>query len=63
MREQTELTPILKELRALFPLREGTNEDASNAEEPAEPERLPRNALERMEASFRFMKRRLEVDP
>ena len=39
---------------------EGTQEDTSNAEEPAERERLPRNALERMEASFRFMKSRSE---
>jgi hypothetical protein len=47
-------------MREAIAAKEGTNEDASNAEEPAEPERLPRNALERMEASFRFMKRRLE---
>jgi len=50
-------------LREAIAAKEETNDDASDAEEPAEPERPPRNALERMEASFRFMRRRLEVDP
>jgi hypothetical protein len=50
-------------LREAIAAKEETNENASDAEEPAEPERMPRNALERMEASFRFMKSRLEVDP
>lgn len=50
-------------LREAIAAKEETYDDASDAEEPAEPERMPRNALERMEASFRFMKRRLEVDP
>jgi PD-(D/E)XK endonuclease len=53
-------------LREAIAAKEEANEDASEADEPAEadpmePERLPRNALERMEASFRFVKRRLEV--
>ena len=50
-------------LREAIAAKEEMNVDASDAEEPTEPERPPRNALERMEASFRFMKRRLEVDP
>jgi hypothetical protein len=50
-------------LREAIAAKEETNENASDAEEPEGPERLPRNALERMEASFRFVKRRLEVDP
>jgi hypothetical protein len=50
-------------LREAIAAKEETNDDASDAEEPAEPQRPPRNALERMEASFRFMRRRLEVDP
>jgi hypothetical protein len=49
-------------LQEAIAAKEETNETASDAEEPAEPERPPRNALERMEASFRFMKSRLEVD-
>ena len=35
-------------------------EDANGVAEPAEAERLPRNAMERIEASFRFVKRQLE---
>jgi len=35
-------------------------EEVGVVEEPAEPQRLPRNALERVEATFRFMKRQLE---
>jgi hypothetical protein len=50
-------------LREAIAAKEEMNVDASDAEEPAEAERPPRNALERMEASFRFMKGRLEVDP
>src|SRR6202167_1969310 len=50
-------------LRDAIAAKEGTDEDACAAEEPMEAEGLLRNALERMEASFRFMKRRLEVDP
>jgi len=49
-------------MREAIATEEGTNKDASDAEQPAELERLPRNALERMESSFRFVKRRLEVD-
>jgi PD-(D/E)XK nuclease superfamily protein len=47
--------------REAIAAKEEMNVDASDAEKPAEPERPPRNALERMEASFRFMKGRLEV--
>ena len=50
-------------LREAIAAKEEMNVDAGDAEESAEPERPPRNALERMEASFRFMKGRLEVDP
>lgn len=50
-------------LREAIAAKEETNEDACDAEQPAEPERHPRNALERMEASFRFMRRWLEADP
>lgn len=38
-----------------------TDEDGRDTKDSAEREGLPRNALERMEASFRFVKRRLEV--
>jgi hypothetical protein len=47
-------------LREAIAAKEETNGDASDAQETAEQEGLPRNALERMEASFRFMKERLE---
>ena len=47
-------------LREAIAAKAETDENASDAEEPADPERLPRSALERMEASFRFMKGRLE---
>lgn len=50
-------------LREAIAMKEETKNDASDAGESTEPERSPRNALERMEASFRFMKTRLEVDP
>jgi hypothetical protein len=50
-------------LREAIEAKERPNEDASDAEETAEPERPPRNALERMEASFKFVRRQLEVDP
>jgi len=47
-------------MREALEKKEEPKEKASEAEEPAELERLPRNALERMEASFRFVKKQLE---
>jgi len=47
-------------MREALDKKEEIKEDANNVEEPAEPERLPRTAMERMEASFRFVKRQLE---
>jgi len=55
-------------LREAIAAKEETMEEAGDAkeldepvkEEPEESERFPRNALERMEASFRFVKRHFE---
>jgi hypothetical protein len=47
-------------MREAIATKEGPKEDARDVEEEAKPERLPRNALERMEASLRFFKRHLE---
>ena len=57
-------------LREAIAAKEGIDEDASDPKEMAEaepaeeraidPARLPRNALERMQASFRFLKGRWE---
>jgi hypothetical protein len=40
--------------------KEGTEEDENDADEPVKPGRLPRSALERVEATFRFVKGKLE---
>lgn len=53
-------------LREAIAVEEGASEDASDPEEPAEAEPVEgegpgRNMLERMEASLRFVKRRLEL--
>jgi hypothetical protein len=40
--------------------KEGTEEDENDADEPVGPEGFPRSALERVEATFRFVKGKLE---
>jgi len=47
-------------MREALENKEEVKEDASDVQETAEPETLPRNAMERMEASFRFIKRQME---
>ena len=47
-------------MREALAAQEETTEVASEVEEQAEPEGLPRNLMERMEASLRFVKRHLE---
>jgi len=47
-------------MREAIAAKEATEEDASGADVPPEPERMPRNALERVEATFRFVKRHSE---